>query len=63
MSSKEELVEVFNRILWAENEMYGNYQNYSSLSNDYICQALKAIEDDEARHINMVEQILSILKK
>jgi len=64
MNSKEELIKSCERILWIEKEInrkYASYQNH--LSDENLLKSLKEIEDDEARHINMAERILSILRK
>jgi len=63
MSSKRELLETFQRILWAENQMRSSYAGYTDLADEDMQKTLKAIEADEIRHANMVEQIISILKK
>ena len=64
MSSKEELIESFKRILWLEKQMKDNYSSYEGIVEDeVILNILNEIETDEARHINMAERILSILQK
>ena len=64
MSSKEELIESFKRILWLEKQMKENYSFYESVVEDEVLlNIMNEIETDEARHINMAERILSILKR
>jgi hypothetical protein len=63
MSSKRELLETFQRILWAENQMRSSYSSYTDLADRDMQKTIQAIEADEIRHANMVEQIISILKK
>ena len=64
MNSKTELVDACKRILWLEQEMRNSYASYRGLLKDEaLLLAIKQIEDDEIRHINMSERILSILQK
>ncbi len=63
MPSKSELTEIFNSVLWAEKGMQDSYAVYSVLADGSMRETLKAIEKDELRHIGIVEQILSILRK
>jgi len=64
MSTKKELIDMCGRILWIEKQMKESYSIYSSmLKDDEMVSALKEIESDEVRHINMAERILSILSK
>lgn len=62
MNFKEELIEACKRILWLEKEMKQNYSTYSNyLSDEDLLRTIKEIENDEVRHINMAQGILSIL--
>ena len=64
MSSREELIESFKRILWLEKQMKENYSFYESVVQDEVLlNVINEIETDEARHINMAERILTILQK
>ncbi len=62
MNSKAEFVEAFKRILWLENQMKNSYSQYKKIISDKpLLTAIKAIEDDEARHINMAERLISLV--
>lgn len=63
MSSKRDYIDLFQRILWAEKEMRSSYAGYTDLGDEKMKKAIEAIEADEVRHANMVEQMISILKK
>ena len=64
MNSKEELLQACERILYLERQMLDIYSMYSNyLSDQNLLNSIKEIEADEARHINMAERILSILRK
>ena len=63
MFSKKELIPTFERIHWAENEMRTVYASFNALADEKLREILKEIEADEIRHLNMVEGILSILKR
>ncbi|UCG34909.1 MAG: hypothetical protein JSW17_05305 [Candidatus Omnitrophota bacterium] len=64
MNSREELIESFKRILWLEKEMKDNYSSYrNAMQDEILLSVISEIEADEARHINMAEGILSILKR
>lgn len=64
MNSKEKLLENFKRILWLENQMKEAYSYYGSCLDDKgLLRSIKEIEDDEIRHINMAERIVSILQR
>ena len=62
MSSKQELIEAFQRVLWAEKQMRSSYAAYGTLADEKIRKILKEIESDEVRHANMASQVISILK-
>ena len=62
MNSKAEFIEAFKRILWLEKQMKGSYSQYKKIISDKpLLVAIKAIEDDEARHINMAEQLIALV--
>lgn len=62
MSSKKELAQSFERILWLEEQMKNNYASYKQyLSDEKILSILGQIEKDESRHINMAQRIITIL--
>ena len=64
MSSKDKLLESCKRILWLEQEMRSSYASYKDLLTDAeLKETVAKIEQDEARHINMAENILSLLRK
>lgn len=64
MSSKKELLDAFNRILWLEEQMKNDYAYYKqSLLDERILDTLSHIEADEVRHINMAKRILAILSE
>lgn len=63
MVGLEDLIRLFERRRWLEREMFDIYSTYTDfLKNERLLNAFKGLRDDEARHINMIEQILSILK-
>jgi len=64
MNSREELIESFKRILWLEKQMKDNYSFYrNAIQDEIFLNIIGEIEADEARHINIAERILSILRK
>ena len=64
MNSKIELIEACKRILWLEKEMRDSYAFYKNiLSDESMKSAIKEIENDEIRHMNLSEKILTILQK
>ena len=64
MSSRSGLIESFKRIAWLERTMKDDYAAYRDLVSDKeILDKLYEIENDESRHINMAQRILSILEK
>jgi len=63
MSTKKELLETSEMILWLERAMCDDYSRYAQyIKDERILKALKEIEDDESRHINMAQRMVSILK-
>lgn len=64
MNTKEGLISACERILWLERAMKDSYSYYANNMHDEKAkEAIREIEADEARHVNMAEKILSILKK
>ena len=64
MNSREELIETYERILRLEKDMRDGYLNYiTHLSDKELLKKINEIKDDEIRHINMAERIISILRK
>lgn len=63
MRTRDDLINSWKRILWIENEMRDQYASCRELVDDNMARLLAAMEDDEKRHINMAERILSILRK
>jgi VIT1/CCC1 family predicted Fe2+/Mn2+ transporter len=64
MNSREQLLDSFKRIAWLERKMRDDYAAYRALiAGEEINEALGEIENDEIRHMNMAQRVLSILEK
>lgn len=64
MSSRAELLDIAKRMLWLDKEMEKNYAQYSDyLSDTGILKIIRRIHDDEVRHVNIGEKIVSILSR
>jgi len=63
MSTKKELLEISEIILWLEKAMRKDYSRYArDIKDERALKTLKEIENDESRHINMALRMVSILK-
>ncbi len=63
MSTKKELLEISEIILWLEKAMREDYSRYArDINDERVLKTLKEIEGDESRHINMALRMVSILK-
>ena len=64
MSTRQDLIDRCNRMLWLDREMQRTYMGLAGLLSDKeLLNAIKEMQADEARHVNMEERILSILSK
>ena len=62
--TKEELLKIAEKGRWLEEQMREIYASYKGLLEDQnLTKAMEEIEADEARHINMIERVVSILQK
>lgn len=64
MNTRKEALELFERMLWIEKEMKDSYSTYKNIVSDQVLRnTMGNIENDESRHINMVENLIAILRK
>lgn len=64
MKERKDFINACERILWLEKEMMQGYQAYKKFFRDEkITGVFEGLAKDEARHINMAERILVILRQ